>query len=136
MVARYADRVVVMYGGRIIETAPARELYRSPRISSRIAVMYLGRIVEIAARDALFRRPLHPCTEALMAAVPVADPEAEARRPRVIVTGEVPSAPTPPSGCRFHPRCPSAMAVCRTVDPLLTDLGAGRAVACRLHVAP
>jgi oligopeptide transport system ATP-binding protein len=104
-------------------------------ISDRIAVMYLGRIVEVARRDELYRQPLHPYTEALLAAIPVADPEVEARRPRAIVKGEVPSALKPPSGCRFHPRCPRAMEKCKTVDPVLTDLGAGRAVACHLHVA-
>jgi len=102
-------------------------------ISDRIVVMYLGRIVEIAHRDELYRRPLHPYTEALLAAIPVADPEVEARRPRAIVKGEVPSALKPPSGCRFHPRCPKAMDVCKAVDPPLTDLGGGRAVACHLH---
>ena len=105
-------------------------------ISDRIAVMYLGRIVEIAHRDELYRRPLHPYTEALLAAIPVADPEVEARRPRAIVKGEVPSALKPPSGCRFHPRCPSAMDVCKTVDPPLIDLGGGRVVACHLHATP
>jgi oligopeptide transport system ATP-binding protein len=113
----------------------AHDLAVVRHISDRIAVMYLGRIVEIASRDDLYKRPLHPYTEALLAAVPVADPEVEARRPRVIVKGEVPSALRPPPGCRFHPRCPKAMAVCRTVDPPLAELGPGRAVACHLHSA-
>jgi len=102
-------------------------------ISDRIAVMYLGRIVEIAQRDELYRRPLHPYTEALLAAIPVADPEVEARRPHTIVRGEVPSVLNPPSGCRFHPRCPKAFDRCKTEDPALADLGGGRAVACHLH---
>jgi len=114
----------------------AHDLAVVRHISDRIAVMYLGRIVEIAHRDELYKRPLHPYTEALLAAIPVADPEVEARRPRAIVKGEVPSALKPPSGCRFHPRCPKAMDKCKTVDPVLTDLGAGRAVACHLHVVP
>jgi len=111
----------------------AHDLAVVRHISDRIAVMYLGRIVEIARRDELYQRPLHPYTEALLAAVPVADPEVEATRPRTIVKGEVGSALKPPPGCRFHPRCPKAMEKCRTVDPALTDLGAGRAVACHLH---
>jgi len=105
-------------------------------ISDRIAVMYLGRIVEIASRDELYTRPLHPYTEALLAAIPVADPEVEAKRPRTIVKGEVPSVLKPPSGCRFHPRCPKVMDKCKTIDPALADLGGGRAVACHLHAAP
>src|SRR5262245_44588874 len=111
----------------------AHDLAVVRHISDRIAVMYLGRIVEIASRAELYKRPLHPYTEALLAAIPVADPEVEARRPRQIVKGEVGSALNPPSGCRFHPRCPKAMEKCRRVDPGLTDLGAGRAVACHLH---
>jgi oligopeptide transport system ATP-binding protein len=95
--------------------------------------MYLGRLVEIADRDDLYRNPLHPYTEALMAAVPVADPEVEARRPRAIMSGEVPSALRPPPGCRFHTRCPRAMAVCKTDAPRLRELSPGRAVACHLH---
>ena len=104
-------------------------------VCERIAVMYLGRIVEIARRDELYKAPLHPYTQALLAAIPVADPELEARRPRAIVSGEVPSALNPPSGCRFHPRCPQAMDQCRRIDPALLDLGEGRSVACHLFSA-
>jgi len=111
----------------------AHDLAVVRHICDRIAVMYLGRIVEIANRVELYKNPLHPYTEALLAAIPVADPEVEARRPRAIVEGEVGSALRPPSGCRFHPRCPKAMDKCKTIDPALADLGSGRAVACHLH---
>jgi len=110
----------------------AHDLAVVRHVCERIAVMYLGRIVEIARRDELYKRPLHPYTQALLAAIPVADPELEARRPRAIVTGEVPSALNPPSGCRFHPRCPLAMDQCRRIDPALIDLGDGRSVACHI----
>jgi oligopeptide transport system ATP-binding protein len=113
----------------------AHDLAVVRHISDRIAVMYLGRIVEIAGRNDLYKAPLHPYTEALLAAIPVADPEVEARRPRTIVKGEVPSALKPPPGCRFHPRCPKAMDKCKTAEPVLTDLGGGRSVACHLHVS-
>jgi oligopeptide transport system ATP-binding protein len=111
----------------------AHDLAVVRHISTRIAVMYLGRLVEIADRDELYQNPLHPYTEALMAAVPVADPEVEARRPRAVISGEVPSALRPPPGCAFHTRCPRVMARCKTEQPQLREVTPGRAVACHLH---
>ncbi len=111
----------------------AHDLAVVRHISDRIAVMYLGKIVEIATRDELYRDPLHPYTQALLAAIPIPDPELEATRPQQIITGEVPSALRPPPGCRFHPRCPHAMDVCKTTEPPLKGRPGGRAVACHLH---
>lgn len=111
----------------------AHDLAVVRHISDRIAVMYLGRIVEIATREELYKTPLHPYTIALLSAVPVADVEVESKRARMIVKGEVPSALNPPSGCRFHPRCPMAMDKCTTDVPALSDQGTGRVVACHLH---
>jgi oligopeptide transport system ATP-binding protein len=111
----------------------AHDLSVVRHISDRIAVMYLGRIVEIATRDQLYKDPLHPYTKALLAAVPIADPEIEAERGQQIITGEIPSAMRPPPGCRFHPRCPLAMDVCKSLDPPMRAMADGRAVACHLH---
>jgi len=112
----------------------AHDLSVVRHISDRIAVMYLGRIAEIATRVQLYKDPLHPYTQALLAAVPIADPELEAARGADIIAGEIPSAMRPPPGCRFHTRCPRAMDVCKTVDPPLKEMDDGRAVACHLHV--
>jgi oligopeptide transport system ATP-binding protein len=113
----------------------AHDLSVVRHISDRIAVMYLGRIVEIATRDQLYKDPLHPYTKALLAAVPIADPELEAARSQQIITGEIPSALRPPPGCRFHTRCPMVMEQCKSIDPPMRDFGAGRAVACHLYPA-
>ncbi|MBX9698756.1 MAG: ABC transporter ATP-binding protein, partial [Acetobacteraceae bacterium] len=97
-----------------------------------VAVMYLGRIVEYGPAEAVLSRPEHPYARALMAAVPV---RGRRGRERVPLAGQVPNALAVPAGCRFHPRCPDAMAICRTADPPVTLLDDGRRVACHLHVS-
>jgi len=100
-------------------------------IGHRIAVMYLGRIVELAPRDRIFAQPLHPYTEALMAAAPIADPKA--RSARLVIEGDVPSPMNPPPGCHFHTRCPYAEARCKVEDPPLQEIAPGHVVACHLR---
>jgi oligopeptide/dipeptide ABC transporter ATP-binding protein len=100
-------------------------------IGHRIAVMYLGRIVELAPRDRIFAQPLHPYTEALMAAAPIADPRA--RSARLVIEGDVPSPMNPPPGCHFHTRCPYAEARCKVEDPPLQEIAPGHVVACHLR---
>jgi len=99
-------------------------------ISNRIAVMYLGKIVETGDRKTIFERPLHPYTQALISAIPVPNPSAP--RQRIILKGEPPSPLNPPPGCRFHTRCPYALAECREQEPKLKSVGAGQTVACHL----
>ena len=108
----------------------AHDLSVVRHLCQRVAVMYLGRIVELAESDELFDNPLHPYTQALLAAVPVPDPEVEATRAFRPVAGEVPSPINPPSGCVFHPRCPLAIARCREVRPELRELRPGHWAAC------
>ena len=99
-------------------------------ISNRVAVMYLGRVVELAKSESLYETPLHPYTQALLSAIPVPDPDVEARRKRIILEGDVPSPVNPPSGCNFHPRCWKAQAVCREVIPPLEEKQTNHFAAC------
>ncbi len=109
----------------------AHDLSVVEHVCDRIAVMYLGQIVEIDNADALLRRPAHPYTEALVSAVPAADPDI--RMQRIILEGDVPNPANPPSGCVFHPRCRYAEDICKEERPALEDLGEGHL--CRCHFA-
>jgi peptide/nickel transport system ATP-binding protein len=104
------------------------DLATAKYICDRIGVMYLGKLVEVGELRAVYSKPLHPYTQALMAAVPIPDPHR--RRSQPLPRGEIPSPINPPSGCRFHPRCPIAQAECAEVDPEMRELEPGHTVAC------
>jgi oligopeptide transport system ATP-binding protein len=108
----------------------AHDLSVVRHLCHRVAVMYLGKIVELADCDELYNNPIHPYTQALLAAVPVPDPEVEKTRAHQIVKGEVPSPINPPSGCVFHPRCPLAVGECSRAVPEFRELRPGHWVAC------
>jgi oligopeptide transport system ATP-binding protein len=102
-------------------------------VSDRIAVMYLGKIVEVSPGEELYKRPIHPYTEALLSAVPIPDPDLAAERQQIVLEGDVPSPITPPSGCRFHPRCRYATEICTQREPLLVEHGTGGHLAACHH---
>jgi oligopeptide transport system ATP-binding protein len=110
----------------------AHDLAMVKYISKRMGVMYVGQLVEVSPSEELYRAPLHPYTIGLMRAIPVADPRLAKLKQEVSIEGEIPSPFNPPSGCRFSPRCPHAMEICREISPVLKEVSPNHFVACHL----
>jgi oligopeptide/dipeptide ABC transporter ATP-binding protein len=108
----------------------AHDLSVVRHVSDRIAVMYLGKLMEVSPAEELYTKPIHPYTSALLAAIPIPDPEQNRRRERIVVSGEPPNPINPPSGCVFHPRCPRATQICREAEPPLARYANGHLAAC------
>jgi oligopeptide/dipeptide ABC transporter ATP-binding protein len=108
----------------------AHDLSVVRHVSDRIAVMYLGKLMEVSPADEIYSKPIHPYTSALLAAVPIPDPRENRERERIVVPGEPPNPIDPPSGCVFHPRCPRATDICRSVEPPLAEYPNGHLAAC------
>ncbi|MDQ6607069.1 MAG: ATP-binding cassette domain-containing protein [Actinomycetota bacterium] len=108
----------------------AHDLSVVRHVSDRIMVMYLGKLMEVSPAEELYAKPIHPYTSALLGAIPIPDPAENRARSRPLVSGEVPNPITPPSGCRFHTRCPRATDICRTAEPQLTEYAGGHSAAC------
>ncbi len=108
----------------------AHDLSVVRHVSDRIVVMYLGKLMEVSPAEALYDKPIHPYTSALLGAIPIPDPHENRARGRQVITGEPPNPIRPPSGCRFHTRCPRATDICSQVEPRLTEYGDGHLAAC------
>lgn len=111
----------------------AHDLSMVRYVSDDVGVMYLGQLVEMSEADEIYRNPLHPYTKGLLGSVPIANPKLARQKEKSSIEGDIPSPINPPSGCRFHTRCPYAVPECSRVKPELVDAGGGHKVACHLH---